>query len=107
MGHEAVSATNGAQALDEARRCPPDLIFLDVLLGKDDGREVCALLRCEPTLSRCAIFAVTGLPHAHAICDPKLFDGVLLKPVTIQLLEEAINRRSVLQPVQTREPEVR
>ena len=24
MGHEAVSATNGAQALDEARRCPPD-----------------------------------------------------------------------------------
>jgi CheY-like chemotaxis protein len=107
MGHEAVSATTGAQALDEARRHLPDLIFLDVLLGKDDGREVCALLRCEPTLSQCAIFAVTGLPHAHAICDPKLFDGVLLKPVTIQLLEEAINHRSVLQPVQTREPEVR
>src|ERR1700761_5239593 len=68
MGHDAVSATTGAQALEEARRYLPDLIFLDVLLGKDDGREVCALLRCEPTLSRCAIFAVTGLPHAHTLC---------------------------------------
>lgn len=107
MGHEAVSASSGAQALDEARRSLPDLIFLDVLLGKDDGREVCAWLRGEPMLSRCAIFAVTGLPHAHDICDPQLFDGVLLKPVTIQLLKEAINHRSVQQPVPMREPQVR
>jgi CheY-like chemotaxis protein len=107
MGHDAVSATTAAQAFDRARRHLPDLIFLDILLDKDDGREVCALLRCEPALSRCAIFAVTGLPHAHAMCDPRLFDGVLLKPVTVQLLEEAIAHGCSLQPAPTRELEVR
>ncbi len=47
QGYEAVTARNGATALDVARRERPDLIVLDVMLPGLDGFEVCRILRQE------------------------------------------------------------
>jgi len=96
MGHEAISASNGSEALAQARRIVPDFIFLDVLLGADDGRDICAQLRGDRALSGCRIVAVTGIQHAHAKCDPTLFDAVLAKPVTLNLLENLLNSNAGL-----------
>ena len=46
-GFEVVVAFNGEQALAEARESRPDLIVLDLLLPRLDGREVCRRLRAE------------------------------------------------------------
>jgi two-component system OmpR family response regulator len=46
-GYEAVTATDGAEALDVARRQKPDLIILDIMLPKLSGFEVCRILRKE------------------------------------------------------------
>jgi DNA-binding response OmpR family regulator len=46
-GFEVVVAFNGEQALAEARTARPDLIVLDLLLPRVDGRDVCRTLRAE------------------------------------------------------------
>jgi len=47
QGYEVLTATDGLQALDVARRERPDLLILDVMLPGIDGLEVCRLLRRE------------------------------------------------------------
>jgi len=49
-GYEAMTATDGAEALDVARRQKPDLIILDIMLPKLSGFEVCRILRKEMTV---------------------------------------------------------
>lgn len=49
-GYNAVTAVDGAEALDVARREKPDLIILDVMLPKLSGFEVCRILRKEMTV---------------------------------------------------------
>ncbi len=44
-GYEVVTAVDGAEALDVARREKPDLIILDIMLPKMSGFEVCRILR--------------------------------------------------------------
>ena len=48
-GHNVVTAVDGAEALDVARREKPDLIILDIMLPKLSGFEVCRILRKETT----------------------------------------------------------
>jgi DNA-binding response OmpR family regulator len=50
QGYEVVVADNGYAALDAARRQPPDVMLLDVMLPGIDGLEVCRLLRKETNL---------------------------------------------------------
>ncbi len=49
-GYNAVTAVDGAEALDVARREKPDLIVLDIMLPKLSGFEVCRILRKEMTV---------------------------------------------------------
>jgi len=45
--YEVVTAVDGAEALDIARREKPDLIILDIMLPKLSGFDVCRILRKE------------------------------------------------------------
>ena len=47
QGYEVSAAADGRQAVEMARRTPPDLILLDIMLPKLDGFEVCRVLRQE------------------------------------------------------------
>lgn len=46
-GYSVEVCEDGVQALDSVRRQPPDLMVLDVMLPKVDGREVCRAVRRE------------------------------------------------------------
>ncbi len=46
-GYDVVTAADGAEALEAARRQKPDLLILDVMLPKLSGLEVCRILRSE------------------------------------------------------------
>jgi CheY-like chemotaxis protein len=87
MGHQTSCATTAAEALALATCEVPDFIFLDILLGNEDGRNVCTALRAEPTLAHCKIIALTGFHLARIECSQLPFDGFLLKPVTTEILE--------------------
>ena len=47
-GYEVVTAKDGDEALEKARRTLPDLVVLDVMMPKKNGVEVCQILRSQP-----------------------------------------------------------
>lgn len=49
-GYAVITAADGEQALETARREKPDLIILDIMLPKLSGLEVCRILRREMTV---------------------------------------------------------
>jgi DNA-binding response OmpR family regulator len=56
-GYQVLSAFNGQQAIELARRRQPDLIVLDLMLPQVDGMDVCRILRAE---SDVPIIMLTG-----------------------------------------------
>ena len=56
-GYQVLSAYNGQQALELARRRRPDLIVLDLMLPQVDGLDVCRTLRAESSVP---IIMLTG-----------------------------------------------
>ena len=59
-GCDVVTATDGEQALEQARTALPDLIVLDLMLPEVDGLEVCKILRRDPRTAGIPIIMLTA-----------------------------------------------
>lgn len=59
-GYQVITAADGASALEAARRTPPDLIILDIMLPEMDGLEVCRQLRREQHTATTPIMMLTA-----------------------------------------------
>jgi two-component system response regulator MprA len=46
-GYDVTSVSNGADALNEAKECRPDVMVLDLMMPSVDGLTVCRVLRAE------------------------------------------------------------
>jgi CheY-like chemotaxis protein len=90
LGHEAVHAPQGLAALSELSVGRFDLALLDLDLPGLDGFELARLIRsqghCLPLLALTARADGEAEPMARAVG----MDGFLRKPVTGQMLAEAI-----------------
>jgi len=60
-GYEVVTAKDGDEALEKARRIQPDLVVLDVMMPKKTGVEVCQILRAQPAFRDTLILFLTAL----------------------------------------------
>jgi two-component system alkaline phosphatase synthesis response regulator PhoP len=60
-GYEVITAKDGDDALEKARRTNPDLIVLDVMMPKKTGVEVCQILRAQPAFKSTLIIFLTAL----------------------------------------------
>ncbi|UCB56675.1 MAG: response regulator [Candidatus Omnitrophota bacterium] len=58
--YEVVEAHDGQEALDKAYERPPDLIILDYIIPKIDGRSVCQKLKKDILLRHMPIIMLTG-----------------------------------------------
>ncbi|MFA9203581.1 MAG: LytR/AlgR family response regulator transcription factor [Flavobacteriales bacterium] len=98
-GHTVVAqATNGIEALEAVRIFQPDVLFLDVRMPEMDG------LRCAEALMRlesppAVIFVTAFDQHAIAAFRTQAI-GYLLKPVSRDDLQSALNRASRLNTAQ-------
>jgi len=61
-GYSIRTATTGKEALRKARRSPPDLVVLDVLLPGMNGFSVCERLRREAATAAVPVLMTTVLP---------------------------------------------
>jgi two-component system alkaline phosphatase synthesis response regulator PhoP len=59
-GYEVVTANDGEEGVEVARRENPDLIILDIMMPKMDGVEVCRVLRSLPQFAHTAIAFLTA-----------------------------------------------
>jgi two-component system, OmpR family, alkaline phosphatase synthesis response regulator PhoP len=60
-GYEVITAKDGDEALEKARRTLPDLVILDVMMPKKTGVEVCQLLRAQSAFKETLIIFLTAV----------------------------------------------
>lgn len=58
---DVITAANGPQALEIARRESPDIVLLDVMMPGMDGFEVCQRIKSDPVTSHIPVVMVTAL----------------------------------------------
>jgi len=59
-GYEVVTAEDGLEALDAGRREKPDLVFLDIMMPRMSGYEVCRQLKADPSTRKAYIVMLTA-----------------------------------------------
>lgn len=59
--YDVLTASNGPQALEIARRESPDIVLLDVMMPGMDGLEVCKRLKTDPATRHIPVVMVTAL----------------------------------------------
>ena len=63
-GVELITARDGEEALDAVANQHPDLVFLDVMMPKRDGYEVCRAIKGDPATADTTIFLLTARGQA-------------------------------------------
>lgn len=90
--YEVISAYDGQEALDKARKLKPDLIILDLMLPKIDGYKVCRMLKFDEKYKNIPIVLFTARAQDS---DEKLgyevgADAYIIKPFEPTVLLEKI-----------------
>jgi two-component system alkaline phosphatase synthesis response regulator PhoP len=92
-GYEVVTAKNGNEAIDQAKRFNPDLIILDIMMPGKNGIEVCNLLRMQPAFKETLIIFLTAL--SDEVTEVKGLesgaDDFITKPISPKVLLSKVN----------------
>lgn len=108
-GHTVATARNGRDALEYARRMPPDLVIADLLMPVMDGYTLLRNWKADPILREIGFIVYTATYIAPA--DQKLAlelgaDAFVVKPMEPEAMINLINKildltdKNVPQPVQ-------
>ena len=86
--YEVITAADGQEGLDKARKENPNLIILDIMLPKMDGYKVCKLLKADPRYKKIPIIISTGrTPQELKKLGKEVgADAYISKPFEAQLL---------------------
>ncbi|MFH0738809.1 MAG: response regulator [Candidatus Omnitrophota bacterium] len=87
-GYEIITASDGQEAFDKARKENPDLIILDLMLPKMDGYKVCGLLKRDARYANIPVILFTARAQGD---DMKMgqevgADAYITKPFESQVL---------------------
>lgn len=87
-GYTVITAENGKQALQEAKKHTPQLIILDVMMPKMDGIETCYQMRKEPVLNDTVITFLTarGEDYSQMAGFDAGADDYITKPIKPKVL---------------------
>jgi two-component system OmpR family response regulator len=107
-GYSVVTAVDGVEALEVARRDKPDFVILDIMLPKMSGFEVCRILRKEMTVPILMLTAKTE--EVDKVVGLEIgADDYMTKPFSLRELlarVRAMLRRTKMIEVQPRAEEV-
>ena len=92
-GYQVFTATNGQDAITEARKTNPDLIILDVMMPKMDGIEACRIMRGMPEFkSTFMVFLTARIEEYSEIAGFNVgADDYIPKPIKPRALVSRIN----------------
>ncbi|MEO7049347.1 MAG: response regulator transcription factor, partial [Ferruginibacter sp.] len=92
-GYEVITAKNGDEAIEKAKKINPDLIILDIMMPYKNGIEVCNLLRMMPAFKSTLIVFLTAMSdEATEIKGLETgADDYLTKPVSPKILVSKVN----------------
>jgi CheY-like chemotaxis protein len=89
FGFDVIPAANGAEAVRLARRTPPDLILMDIMMPEIDGFEATRRLRDFPETRDIPIITLTAMEGAQVTALEAGADDFIAKPINSgQLLDK-------------------
>jgi len=93
-GHEVHTAADGAEALEVAADCRPDVVLLDIGMPKLDGYEVARRIRAEPWGKSTVLIALTGWGQDEDRRRSREvgFDSHLVKPLDPDALSTLLSK---------------
>ena len=99
-GYEVITAIDGRDGLEMARRENPDLIILDVMLPEMNGYEVCCRLKFDEEYEQIPIILLTARRKAadRAKAAQACADAYLTKPFENETLMGEVRRLTSRQP---------
>ncbi len=91
-GHHVECASSGHEAIAIALEFRPDAVLVDIGLPDIDGVTLAELLRGTVPGKRLRIVAFSGYgdPTLRGAIQRELFDDYLLKPASLQSIEDAL-----------------
>jgi CheY-like chemotaxis protein len=91
LGHQTFLAHDGQDAIEQALRHRPDIVFLDIGLPRGNGYQVCESLR-GAGLTRQLIVACTGYGRENdrQLSSDAGFDVHLVKPVSLSTIQNLL-----------------
>jgi len=98
QGFDILTAGDGVQALNTARRELPDVVLMDLMLPDIDGFSVCEILRSQPSTSKVPIIVVSALDGEY-VRSRGIQAGVaccFTKPVDMKELGDSIRSNYAL-----------
>ncbi len=92
-GYEVITAKNGNDAIDLAKKYLPDLIILDIMMPGKNGIEVCNILRLQPVFNDTLIIFLTALSDEGTEVKglETGADDFITKPVSPKVLVSKVN----------------
>ncbi|MBK8608329.1 MAG: response regulator transcription factor [Chitinophagaceae bacterium] len=92
-GYEVITAKDGDEAIEKARRNQPDLVILDVMMPKKNGVEVCQVLRGQPAFNETLIIFLTAVNDegTHIKGLETGADDYISKPISPKVFLSRIN----------------
>ena len=92
-GYEVLTAKNGDEAIDQARKYLPDLIILDIMMPGKNGIDVCNILRMQPAFKETLIIFLSALSDEGTEIRglETGADDYLTKPISPKVLVSKIN----------------
>ncbi|MEV4703970.1 response regulator [Actinoplanes sp. NPDC049316] len=93
VGFTVEVAADGAEALEMARRRPPDVVLTDFNMPRLDGLQLCQAIRADPVLADVPVAILSGdiQPDDRRFAGEQLC-GVWLKPFRNADLVAAVQR---------------
>ncbi|CAN5156593.1 response regulator transcription factor [soil metagenome] len=92
-GYEVITAKNGDEALDQAKKHHPDLIILDIMMPGKNGIDVCNILRMQPAFKETLIIFLSALSDEGTEIRglETGADDYLTKPISPKVLTSKVN----------------
>lgn len=82
-GYEVVEATNGQEAVDQARATSPAAVLMDLMMPVLSGAEATAMLKTDPRTSTIPVLAMSAGRNLAAVAHGIPADGFLSKPFNL------------------------
>ena len=93
-GYEVISAQDGLEGLEKARKEMPDLIILDIMMPKLNGYHVCRMLKFDEKYKSIPIIFLTarGQQYDKDVGKEVSADSYIAKPFDGEVLLKEVNR---------------
>ncbi len=89
-----LEASDGAEAVDMARKHKPSLILMDIMMPNMDGYTACSTIKADQSTKNIPVLMLTGLSFKlnKKLAEAAGADGYITKPFTLETLLDAIGK---------------